>query len=254
MLKLTHEAKEFLAKIEDKVDIVLERHINQVTEFADPFLINCGVQYLSKISGINFLAYGGVEGVERKRIIICPDYIEPKPPMANVAILEFHGNLEYIKCSHRDFLGALLGQGVKREKLGDIFPADTGFTVIVAGELKDYFYLHPLKIKGVEFSSEIKEGEQWGPPSSDGKVIQTTVPSLRLDSITACGFGLSRTKVTSFIKGGKVKVNWQVVENLDYHCRQGDVISFRGKGRVVITEVGNETKKGRLKVILTRYG
>ncbi|KJS19175.1 MAG: hypothetical protein VR72_19325 [Clostridiaceae bacterium BRH_c20a] len=253
MTKLTAEAKDFLGRVEDKADIVLRRHIEQVTEFVDPYLKNCACEFLKNISGINYAAYGGVDGAERQRIVICPDYSEPELSMAQLCLVEFTGKLDHINSSHRDFLGALLGQGIKRGKVGDLYPIENGFIVVISRELADFILLGPIVIKGVSLEAQILKPNHWEPLQSAGKIVNTTLASLRLDTVLANGFGISRTKVTSFIKGGKVKVNWQVVVDTDHLCSQDDVISFRGKGRIIVSNVSGETRKGRLKVTITRY-
>lgn len=252
-LKLTAEAKEFLARIKDKVDIVTSKHIEQVTDFTDPYLTGCGVQYLEKVSGIAFLPFGGAADAERKRIIICPEYIIPEPVMAKVGIVEYGGKAEYKNFSHRDFLGALMGQGIKREKIGDIYPLKSGFVVITTEEIKEYLLLTELNIKGITFLPQGHDLKNWTPPEQESQMKAITVPSLRLDTITANGFGLSRTAVVDFIKSGKIKVNWQVTENTAYLCQKGDTISFRGKGRIKIIQVGGQSKKGRLKLTIERF-
>lgn len=250
---MTPEAKEFLNRIDDKVEIVLERHQEQVTEFVDPYLRNVAENYLKKISGLNFLSFGGVNDAERQRIVICPDYLQPQPEMAKISIVELTGKLGYIEPSHRDFLGALLGQGIKREKVGDLYIIAGGCVIILSEELADYVLLNPPKIKGASLTATQYQVGQWQPDKPEGKEINTSVSSLRLDTIVANGFGISRTKVTGFIKGGKVKVNWRIIEDVDFHCQVGDTISFRGKGRIIVDQIGGNTKKGRVKIRLIRY-
>lgn len=251
--KITPEAKDFLAKLEDKADIVLRRHIEQVTEFVDPYIRNNAVHFLKKLPEINFASFGGTSNAERQRIVLCPNYLEPDIAMAQLCLVKFQGNLQHITYSHRDFLGALLGQGIKREKIGDLYPINDGFVVILSRDLADFILLDTLKIKGTPLRAEVKEPGEWEPPTQSEKMINTTVSSVRLDTVVAHGFGISRSKVTSFIKGGKIKVNWQVMEDTDYQCEENDVISFRGKGRIKITKVGGETRKGRLKITISRY-
>lgn len=77
--------------------------------------------------------------------------------------------------------------------------------------------------------------------------------SLRLDAVAAAGFGVSRTKVVREIKAERIKVNWQVIPNPAHQVAQGDIISFRGRGRVVIQEVQGTTRKGRISILLQRY-
>lgn len=250
---LTSEAREFLARIEDKAEIVLRRHSEQVTEFIDPYLRSCAFEFLKKLSGLNFASFGGVATAERQRIVLCPDYLKPEQAMAHLCLVKFRGNLSHITYSHRDFLGALLGLGIKREKVGDLYPIEDGFVVVLSRDLADFVLLDTLKIKGVALKSEVIQTGEWNPPIQTEKIINTTISSLRLDTVVAHGFGFSRTKVTSFIKGGKVKVNWQVIEETDYQCKEDDLISFRGKGRIKVSKISGQTKKGRLKITISRY-
>jgi RNA-binding protein YlmH len=85
------------------------------------------------------------------------------------------------------------------------------------------------------------------------KEIRTTVASMRLDVIAAAGFGVSRSKMAGDIATDKLKVNWQEAKNSAQNVKQGDVISMRGRGRVEISEIVGQTKKGRTSVILKRF-
>ena len=55
------------------------------------------------------------------------------------------------------------------------------------------------------------------------------------------------------IQAGKVKVNHSEVLDNDYTCRQEDLISCRGFGRIRVGVQSGETKKGKLKVTLIKY-
>ena len=55
------------------------------------------------------------------------------------------------------------------------------------------------------------------------------------------------------IRGGAVKVNWQPTTSPDKVLEVGDVISMRGKGRLVLVEIGGLTKKKRQVLIMERY-
>ena len=82
--------------------------------------------------------------------------------------------------------------------------------------------------------------------------IRATVASLRLDSVAAAGFGVSRTQMTEEIQAEKVKVNWKDAKNASQNVKAGDIISFRGRGRVEVVEITGQTKKGRRGVLLKR--
>ena len=91
------------------------------------------------------------------------------------------------------------------------------------------------------------------PPEEKVKRIRDTVSSLRLDSVLASGFSLSRGKAAEAVTSGKVQVNWTDCQKPDRPVSQGDTLTLRGLGKCVLEEVGNQTKKGRVFITLKRY-
>lgn len=67
------------------------------------------------------------------------------------------------------------------------------------------------------------------------------------------GYGVSRSRMADEIKSLNVKVNWKEAKKAAQPVNEGDVISFRGRGRVEIEEIRGTTKKGRISVTLKRY-
>ena len=65
--------------------------------------------------------FGGYDGAQRQMIAFVPEYEEAFFPVS--AIRVDTPNLK--RLSHRDFLGSVLGLGIKREKCGDIIMNDT---------------------------------------------------------------------------------------------------------------------------------
>ena len=84
------------------------------------------------------------------------------------------------------------------------------------------------------------------------KEINFTVASLRLDSVTGAGFGISRNKISNLIKGNNVELNQKVVNNTSKQVKQGDEIVVKGRGKIVLDEVAGITKKGRVRVIIKK--
>ena len=85
------------------------------------------------------------------------------------------------------------------------------------------------------------------------KIISATVAALRLDAVAAAGYGTSRSRMADEIKSQNVKINWKEAKNAAQSVEAGDVISFRGRGRVELAEVRGTTKKGRFSITLKRY-
>ena len=85
------------------------------------------------------------------------------------------------------------------------------------------------------------------------KVINATVADLRLDAVAAAGYGVSRSRMSDEIKSLNVKLNWKEAKKAAQSVNEGDVISFRGRGRVEVAEIRGTTKKGRISVTLKRF-
>jgi len=90
-------------------------------------------------------------------------------------------------------------------------------------------------------------------PVKTVKEIRDTVSSLRLDSIVGSGFGMARGKASALIAAGKVSLNDLPCMKGDKLLQEGDKVSARGFGKVVLQSVGGRTKKDRISIVLERY-
>lgn len=85
-----------------------------------------------------------------------------------------------------------------------------------------------------------------------GKMITGTVAKLRLDAVASLGFGTSRTAMAEEIRRGRVRVNEIQRADPSFALKPADVIALEGRGRVTLTDVAGETRKGRMLVNLRR--
>lgn len=157
-----------------------------------------------------------------------------------------------VTLSHRNALGSVLGLGLKREMIGDVLINDNFCDIIVIGTVVE-FLLNNLRNIGKE-KVNVKEVSinEIVPPIENSKEIVASVSSLRLDSVISAGFGISREKSATLIKGEMVKINFAIVKNTSKIVNTGDIISVRGKGRIEVCDIGGNTKSGRTKVLLKR--
>lgn len=253
------EEKEFAARLLDKIKIVKKSGQDQATDFVDPHLLQLGELLLSEHPDLEWEMDGGNGQAERKRIIISQAGVEYSELVDYVVLLSYQGSCppkEYSgkKITHRDFLGAVIGTGIKRDKIGDIWPVECGCVMTAAKEVVAYLLQQPLVVKGVAMNPSVIPREDFKSEEKNGRVIEATVASLRLDALAAAGFGVSRSKLTKDILAGRFKVNWQERTQPDFQLAQGDVISCRGRGRAILQEVRGHTKKGRIKVTILRLG
>ena len=80
-----------------------------------------------------------------------------------------------------------------------------------------------------------------------------TVMSPRLDAVCAGMFRLSRTEAARQIEAGAVSLNYSECLKSDAQLAEGDVISLRGAGKGTLTEIGGNSRKGRLFVTVEVY-
>lgn len=242
----------FGSKILDRIEQALRNQGPVATPFLDPHERDIALGIIGSVDSVRVRCYGGYKQAERQRLVIYPEYYLPELIEVPIRALQATGNFARPP-SHREALGAIMGLGITRGQVGDILPTADGCQVIVPAELVDLYVAQFTAIGRTPVSCEEIDFEQLAVEPERVREIRTTVASLRLDAVAAAGFGTSRTKMAREIKQERVKVNWQVVSNPSAEVKEGDVISIRGRGRVVIESAGGKTRKGRISAVLVRY-
>lgn len=154
---------------------------------------------------------------------------------------------------HRDVLGSAMGLGIKRSCMGDIVLLEKTGYLFAEKQMAQHIAQSLVSAGRVRLQIRLLDSwPQLEPPA--GEELRDTVHSLRLDAVIAAGFSLSRGDAAELIASGCVKHRHLPTERADARVQEGDAISVRGYGRLVLEEVGNPTKKGRLPLRLTRYG
>jgi RNA-binding protein YlmH len=245
------ELKLFLAHIHELSERALRQQNPEWTDFLEPSAREEAEAVLKWVNGVRYNALGGYSRSERRRLVIYPDYYIVETIEPALAFLEITGD-HPTPPGHRDYLGALMSLGIKREKIGDILAGPAGGQVVVAPELTDFIRVNLTEVAAGRVRVAVIEPEQLNLPDSREKIIKSTVASLRLDAIAALGFGDSRTKMAREIKAERVKVNWKAVKSPDLEVAPGAIISIRGRGRVEFREISGKSKKGRIGIVLAR--
>lgn len=191
--------------------------------------------------------FGGYPDAERKLFVALPEYAEDADAVEFIAVLEITGR-EIGGLSHRDYLGSILGLGIKREKIGDILVYEDRAVVFVLEDIADYIMLNLDKIGRCGIKTRKIEIADLELPKRRTEEINATVASMRLDCIAAAALRLSRSKVMEVLASGRVSLNWIECKNPSAPVNAGDTLSVRGVGRFRVGEDARETKKGRLAV------
>ena len=242
-----------LAKVLDSVERVLKQHCPIITNFYDPYHTGLIISMLECIPELDFATFGGYDAAERVRTAIFPSYLDESEVDFRISLLAVEGNFKLVKVNHRDFLGSILGLGIKRELIGDLIVTEQGCQVAATDEVVAYLRANLTKVHKVKV--EVREITAAELTLSDLKVkeISTTVASLRLDAIAAAGFGTSRSRIAREILSEKLSINWQSCSDVAAQLKAGDMLSMRGRGRVEVAEIKGNTKSGRIGIVLKRY-
>lgn len=166
-----------------------------------------------------------------------------QPPLSVVEITPL--NVKFSEeLTHRDYLGTLLGLGIERRKLGDIFIQEHCAYVICADSLAGFICDELTRVRHTMVSCKVVDPEEI---SFEMKFqsVSGSVASFRVDALTALAFRVSRSKISDVIEGERVYVNGKLVTSAGTVLKEGDIVSVRGLGRYVFRSEGNQTKKGR---------
>ena len=217
------------------------------THFLDPA---AGREFLgsARKEGLEGGCWGGVQDAER---VVCACWMDGYDPETwPVAALSITWSEQAGSLGHRDILGAVLGLGIERDHIGDIrvgnhkawLAAEPG----IAAYLTDNLRQAGRVTVRVEPAKEAIGREQ-------GRGKKVSLSSYRLDAVLAAAMDMSRAKAQEWIRSGRVQRNWREEIRPDREVASGDVLSVRGKGRVVVGETGGISRKGRYHVDIETF-
>ncbi|MEG6566208.1 YlmH/Sll1252 family protein [Thermoanaerobacterium saccharolyticum] len=241
------------ARLSDIINWVQKNRRDRFTDFLSMKDQKILLKLIAKHDDIDCRFDGGFKEAERKIACIYPSFLPIYDGEHFNVIKGIRINGDLIKLSHRDVLGSLLGLGIKREKIGDIIKRQEICDVIVHNDIADYVLMTLKKIgreKVIVSSIGLDEVIE---PTIEYEDIKTTVASIRLDSIIASGFKISRTKASEMIKAGLTEVNWETNMSPSFEVKEEDIMSLRGYGRIKLQEVLGTSRKGRVYVHILKY-
>lgn len=212
-------------------------------------------QSLLRLLGVEDRAvfWGGYDGAQRCQLHLLPDWAEgPREDTVAAVRVRWY---ETEHPTHRDLLGSLMALGITRATLGDILVDGNGDSadVLAAPATAEYLLTQWDRAGRTPIRTEIVALHDLHLPVQRFREIRDTVSSLRLDSVVAAAFSLSRGRAAEAIAAGKVQRNWQDATKGDAAVEAGDVLTVRGLGKCTLTAVGNPTKKGRIPITVQRY-
>ncbi|MBU9712438.1 RNA-binding protein [Evansella tamaricis] len=242
------EEHPFVDQVLEWKELVLDQYRPKLTDFLDPRQQEIVRSLVGHQDDLHVSSWGGHSDAERKRILLYPSYFEPDISDYDIVVFELEYPSKFITIEHRQILGALMNVGLKREKFGDILNNDIRFQVILAKEVADFVKWNftsvgksKISLREILTTDILSLKEQY-------THLEVTVSSLRLDTVIAEVYKLSRSKVKPLIESGFVKVNWKVIEDPSFSLQVNDVLSVRGKGRCEFVSNNGKTKKDKWRI------
>ncbi len=240
------EDKFLLAQLQDQISYCLEYGIPGNTDFLDSRQAALAESLCRKFSGLNYRLDGGYEEGERRICRLTPEGQE-ELGLLSVLRIQKKGPKDL---SHRDYLGSLLALGIKRSQLGDILVREEGADVLILKELGPFFLSELERVGNQPVAVEIKDLDQLQVVSVPREEVRMTVSSLRLDNLTSAAFRVSRGDASEAIRQGLIFVNGLPQSKPDRNLQPGDKLVFRGKGKIILSDILGNTKKDKIAVVI----
>lgn len=250
-----------IARIDDLCDRA-ERGETAVSVFLSPRELHFASRRLLE-KRANFLAFGGYEDAERKRLYILPDYMEGITSVSeldnygqstDISVLKVSGS-GFSKLSHRDFLGSLLGLGIERSVIGDIVVTEAGREAAVFCVSEIVRFLLDSWSKAGNDKVRVENAilpENFAPVRSFANITDT-VASPRADGVVAALCSLSRDKARELVENEFVEVDYETVCRPDKTIAAPCIVTVRGYGKFRVVSVSEQTKKGRYRLLAQKY-
>ena len=153
--------------------------------------------------------------------------------------------------SHRDVLGSLMAQQVRRDTVGDILITAeriqcfvTGAAAAVGMELTKIGRIGVKVTDALPYAGDFVQRVQR---------MEGTVSSPRLDAVLRTALSLGRQACCRLILAGEVTVGHVPCLKPERLLSAGEVFSVRGYGKFRIAEIGSPTRKDRLHIHIEKF-
>ena len=195
---------------------------------------------------------GGWEGAERRCAVLLP--WEGCEWESRVVCLEIApANAKFAEAlTHRDYLGALMALGIKRETLGDILVQGKTAYLFCLESVAEYIAAQLGEVRRTTVRVKPADPAAIEPPEPP-RETSVNVSSPRLDALAAAVYRLSRAEAQRLFERELVLVNSLPARGPGAEAREGDMVSVRGHGRFAYLGIEGETRKGRLKARVRVY-
>lgn len=187
---------------------------------------------------------GGFEGAERA-VARFGEYGER--PVAGILLTH------KTPLGHRDILGSVLGLGLERGVVGDIVAGENESRLVVLRPNLAFLLGSFDRAGRVRVEARELPLERFEPPERRTERKVVSVASPRLDALVAAAWGLSRDEAQSRLTRGLVQLNHRPTLDHSKQVKEGDTVSLRGRGKLVVGATLGESRRGRQRIEIEKY-
>lgn len=191
---------------------------------------------------------GVFEEAERKMVSFNNIYNSPFP----IKVLKIKNSSKFTNLTHKDYLGAVLALGIRRNKIGDLLLSEDCCYIAVCEDIEEFITANLTTVGKAPCTVTVVENNIDLPsPSFKEEVI--LIQSLRIDGIVSKLANISRGKAQGIIDEGKVLVDYNKVKSKSLEVTKDERITIRGVGKFILGDIIGNSKSGKFKVIVKKY-
>lgn len=246
---IEYEDKNRISNIYDKIILANKANRGIYTEDFYPPNVWKKLEQLGGALPVNVYSNGIFKEAERRILAFSPEEVWYYP----LNLIRITNLSSFSTPNHRDYLGALMSLGLKREKFGDLIIKDHSCYLPVKEDLSKYIIENLKGIGNCPCNVEVVDVYTEAIPDFEFKDLFLNITSNRIDCIVSALTNLSRNKATELIEGGKVLIDYSVVKDKDKTLSNDSIVTIRGYGKFKYIGENGFTGSGRMKVNFKKF-
>lgn len=240
-----------ISNIYDKIMLCNNKGILTYGEYFYPNNIWKILENMSSCLGVKVVSYGVFDEAERRMIAFTSNFeiTENDCFSSYINVIKISNNNKFKTLLHKDYLGAVMSIGIKREVMGDFLCNEDSCIFPITSKVNNYVLSNLSYVGNCPCDIKILEGI-YDIPEYKFKEYLVNVSSMRTDCIVSSICNISRADALEVIKSGKVLVDYSECREKDKTVKLGAVVTVRGYGKFkLVDEVGfTNSKKTKLRI------
>lgn len=240
---MTTEEKELLRRAEELASRALSRGIYTRT----CFLSEGEAAFLSEARlPLAPVFFGGFDEAERCVAVFGSEEDWGYAWESDLVLLKIEPQMQKYAdaLTHRDFLGAILNLGIKRELLGDLIIFENVGYQFVLEQMADYLSENLNRVR----HTDVKISRCENLPEGAGVRLEerfVVAASPRADAVIGAVWNLSRSEAKKLVEEERVTLRGKKITDPAKELSEGDRLSVRGYGRFYFDGEEKKTRSGR---------